>query len=46
MLSPDDRNLNIWLGIVVLAVLLGIGPNWGHVCRALSDRSDIDEVDE
>lgn len=46
LLSLDNRNLNAWLGLVALSVVLGVGLSWSHVRRALSGQSDMDDVDE
>lgn len=46
LLSLDNRNLNVWLGLVALSVVLGVGLSWSHVRRALSGQSDMDDVDE
>ena len=46
LLSLDNRDANVWLGILALSVVLGIGLGWSHVRRALSGQADIDDVDE
>ena len=46
LLSLGNRNANVWLGIVALSLVLGIGLGWSHVRRALSGQSDMDDVDE
>ena len=46
MLSLDNSNMNTWLGIVALSLVLGVGLNWSHVRRRLSGQSDMDDVDE
>lgn len=46
LLDLDNTNLNVWLGIFALSVVLGIGLSWSHVRRALSGQSDVDDVDE
>ena len=45
-LSFENPTLNIWLAIVALSVVLGIGLSWSHVRRALSGQADMDDVDE
>ena len=45
-LSFDNPTRNIWLAIVALSVVLGIGLSWSHVRRALSGQADMDDVDE
>jgi len=46
LLSLDNTDLNVWLGIFALSVVLGIGLSWSHVRRALSGQADMDDVDE
>lgn len=46
LLTLEDRSLNIWLGIVALSLVLGIGLGWSHVRRMISGQSDMDDVDE
>ncbi len=46
LLSLKNQQLNVWLGVFALSVVLGIGLSWSHVRRALSGQSDMDDVDE
>ena len=46
MLSLTNTDVNTWLGIVALSVVLGVGLNWSHVRRRLSGQADMDDVDE
>lgn len=46
ILALDNRNLNVWLGILALSIVLGVGLGWSHVRRRLSGQADIDDVDE
>ena len=46
LLSLDNRNVNVWLGILAMSLVLGVGLSWSHVRRALSGQSDMDDVDE
>lgn len=46
LLSFDDGDRNIWLGLGAASLVLGIGLNWSHVRRALSGQSDMDDVDD
>ncbi|QFT92598.1 hypothetical protein FIU86_07075 [Roseovarius sp. THAF9] len=45
-LDLDDPTRNLWLGLVALSLVLGIGLSWSHVRRRLSGQSDMDDVDE
>jgi hypothetical protein len=46
VLRLDNASANIWLGLIALSFVLGIGLSWSHVRRALSGQSDMDDVDE
>lgn len=46
LLELNNRNLNVWLGIFALSVVLGIGLGWSHIRRSLSGQTDTDDVDE
>ncbi|MDX2485837.1 MAG: DUF6524 family protein [Pseudodonghicola sp.] len=46
LLALSNRDLNVWLGILALSAVLGIGLGWSHVRRQLSGQADIDDIDE
>jgi len=46
ILSFEDPTLNIWIALVALSLVLGIGLSWSHVRRKLSGQADMDDVDE
>ena len=46
LLDLDNTDVNVWLGILSLSVVLGIGLSWSHVRRALSGQADMDDIDE
>lgn len=46
ILTLDDPDFTVWLGIFALSVVLGIGLSWSIVRRRLSGQSDVDDVDE
>ncbi|MEX0371728.1 MAG: DUF6524 family protein [Tateyamaria sp.] len=46
LLTLDNNNLNTWLGLFALSLVLGIGLNWSHVRRRLSGQADMDDVDQ
>ncbi|MFB9149791.1 DUF6524 family protein [Roseovarius ramblicola] len=46
VLSFEDPTLNIWIALVALSMVLGIGLSWSHVRRRLSGQADMDDVDE
>ncbi len=45
-LSLENQAVNLWLGLVALSFVLGIGLSWSHIRRALSGQADMDDVDE
>lgn len=46
VLALDNRDLNTWLGLFALSVVLGTGLSWSIVRRRLSGQADVDDVDE
>lgn len=46
ILSFEDPTLNIWIALLALSLVLGIGLSWSHVRRRLSGQADMDDVDE
>ncbi|MFD1159291.1 DUF6524 family protein [Roseovarius aestuarii] len=45
-LSLENQSFNLWLGILALSLVLGVGLSWSHVRRNLSGQADMDDVDE
>ena len=45
-LDLQNRNLSVWIGIIALSLVLGIGLSWSIVRRKLSGQADVDDVDE
>jgi Family of unknown function (DUF6524) len=46
LLSLDNTDVNLWLGILALSAVLGIGLSWSHVRRRLSGQLDMDDLDD
>ena len=46
LLSLSNSDFNVWMGILALSLILGIGLSWSFVRRALSGQYDVDETDE
>jgi len=46
VLTLDNQDLNVWLGVFALSLVLGIGLSWSHVRRNLSGQSDMDDLDD
>jgi len=46
ILSLNNSDLNVWMGILALSLILGIGLSWSFVRRSLSGQYDVDDADE
>ncbi|MGV6847066.1 MAG: DUF6524 family protein [Marinibacterium sp.] len=46
VLSFDNRNMNAWLGIAGLSLVLGVGLTWSHVKRRLTGQADVDDIED
>lgn len=46
VLSLENRNLNTWLGLVGLAVIMGLGLSWSIIRQRLSGQATVDEVQD
>ena len=46
LLSLENYDVNVWLGILALSIVLGVGLSWSHRRRALSGQSHMDYVDD
>jgi Family of unknown function (DUF6524) len=44
-LRLDNPDLNLWLGIFVLSLILGIGLSWSILRQRLSGQATVDEVE-
>jgi len=44
LLTVNDTQQVVWLGLMALSLVLGIGLSWSHVRRRLSGQSDMDDV--
>ena len=44
-LTLENRSVNLWLGIVMLSAVLGIGLSWSIIRRRLSGQADVDDVE-
>jgi ABC-type Fe3+ transport system permease subunit len=44
-LSLTNRSVNLWLGILVLSLILGIGLSWSILRQRLSGQASVDEID-
>lgn len=45
-LSTDSAEIKIWITLIGLSFVLGIGLSWSHVRRAISGQFDVDDADE
>jgi hypothetical protein len=46
ILATNNSALNIWLGILALSLVLGIGLSWSILWQRMSGQATVDEVDE
>ena len=46
VLNLENRSLNVWLGLLALSLILGIGLSWSIVRRRLTGQADMDDVDD
>lgn len=46
ILTLQNPSLNLWLGILALSVVLGIGLSWSIIRQRLSGQATVDEVQE
>lgn len=42
-LSLANSALNLWLGLLALSLVLGLGMSWGFIQRAVTGRVEVDE---
>ena len=45
LLNLAEPGLLIWIGLVAVGLILGLGMSWSHVRRMLSGQLDVDDVD-
>ena len=45
LLGLENSALNIWLGIIALSLILGVGMSWSILRQRLSGQQTTDEVD-
>lgn len=45
-LNLENQTLNLWLGLIALSLVLGIGLSWSHIRRSISGQADMDDIDE
>lgn len=45
LLSLENRNLNLWIGILALSLILGIGLSWSILRQKLSGQASVDEIE-
>jgi len=46
VLSFANTNLNMWIAILALSLILGIGLSWSIVRRSITGQLDVDDTDE
>jgi Family of unknown function (DUF6524) len=45
VLALGNSNLNVWLAIFALSIILGIGLSWSILRQRLSGQASVDEID-
>lgn len=45
VLSLGNTNLTVWLGILALSLILGIGLSWSILRQRLSGQASVDEIE-
>jgi hypothetical protein len=45
VLALNNSSLNIWLGLLALSLILGMGLSWSILRQRLSGQATVDEVD-
>lgn len=45
VLTLQNTDLNLWLGIFAVSVVLGIGLSWSILRQRLSGQASVDEID-
>ncbi|MGB8814386.1 MAG: DUF6524 family protein [Paracoccaceae bacterium] len=45
LLALDNSAINVWLGILALSLVLGIGLSWSILRQRLSGQASVDEID-
>lgn len=46
LLSLANPGLNLWLGILALSLVLGVGLSWSIIRRRLSGQVDMDDLED
>lgn len=46
ILDLSNRDFTVWLGLLALSFVLGIGLSWSLVRRKLSGQADVDDVED
>lgn len=46
VLGLDNPGLNLWLGILALSLMLGVGLSWSILRHRLSGQATVDEIDD
>lgn len=46
VLRLDNSDFNVWLGLLALSFVLGIGLSWSIVRRTVSGQADVDDVED
>jgi hypothetical protein len=45
-ISLQDRDVIVWIALVVLSLILAVGMSWSHLYQRWSGQATVDDVDE
>lgn len=45
VLDLANRGLNVWLGLLALSLILGVGLSWSILRQKLSGQASVDEIE-
>ncbi|MDJ0940343.1 MAG: DUF6524 family protein [Woeseiaceae bacterium] len=46
VLDADSTSAKAWIGLVSLAIVLGIGTSWAHIWRRITGQVSVDHVED
>ncbi|WP_416897329.1 MAG: DUF6524 family protein [Minwuia sp.] len=46
LFDPANRDLMVWVALLAIATIMGVGVSWSHVRRRISGQADMDDVDQ
>ena len=46
ILTLENPSVTVWLALLALSLVLGIGLSWSIIRRKLTGQTDVDDIDE